>query len=101
MGRPRKHNRHLPARMQLRRGAYYYVVGGVWSPLGRDYGEALRLWAEHEGRTVAKGNTVADALAYYLHARGPELSQRTMEAYRVSQKKLCAEFGDKRLNRLR
>src|SRR5690606_18045140 len=87
--------------MQLRRGAYYYVVGGVWSPLGRDYGEALRLWAEHEGRTVAKGNTVADALAYYLHARGPELSPRTMEAYRVSQKKLCAEFGDKRLNRLR
>jgi integrase len=101
MGRPRKHNKHLPARMQLRRGAYYYVVGGVWSPLGRDYGEALRLWAENEGRTVAKGSTVADAIAYYLHARGPDLSPRTVEAYRVSQRKLGEAFGEKRLNRLK
>lgn len=101
MGRPRTSNKHLPVRMQLRRGAYYYVVRGEWSPLGRDYGEALRLWAELEGRTVAKGNTVADALAYYLHARAPELSPRTLDAYRVSQRKLCERFGDARLNRLR
>lgn len=101
MGRPRLHNRHLPRRMLMRRGAYYYVVSGKWSPLGRDYGEALRLWAEYEGRTVAKGTTVAEALAYYLHARAAELSPRTLDAYRTSQRKLGAVFGSTALNRLR
>lgn len=101
MGRPRKTNKHLPQRMMLRRGAYYYVVSGDWTPLGRDYGEALRLWAENEGRAVAKGSTVADAIAYYLHARAPELAVKTLEAYRVSQRKLCEAFGETRLNRLK
>ena len=101
MGRPRKTNRHLPRRMMLRRGAYYYVVRGEWMPLGRDYGEALRLWAEFEGRTVTKGRTVADALAYYIDARTPEIAPKTLEAYRVSQRQLCAMWGGKRLTELR
>lgn len=87
--------------MLQRRGAYYYVVDGVWTPLGRDYGEALRLWAEYEGRSVTKGQTVADAIAYYIDARKPELSPKTVEAYMVSQKKLGAAFGTKRLTALK
>jgi integrase len=87
--------------MMMRRGAYYYVYSGEWMPLGRDYGEALRLWAEMEGRSIAKGQTVADALAYYIIAKTPELSPRTMEAYRVSQTKLGAKFGTMRLEALR
>lgn len=70
-------------------------------PLGRDYGEALRLWAELEGRSVSKGTTVADALAYYITAKTPELSPRTLDAYRLSQAALGAKFGDKRLEALR
>ena len=101
MGRPRKHNRHLPRRMMQRRGAYYYVVQGEWLPLGRDYGEALRLWAEMEGRDKPKGNTVADALAYYLAAKDAELSPRTKEGYKVSQKRLGEKFGTKALEQLR
>lgn len=101
MGRPRKHNRHLPRRMMQRRGAYYYVVLGEWLPLGRDYGEALRLWAEMEGRAVQRGTTVADALAYYITAKTPELAPRTLEAYRLSQAALGAKFGTLRLEALR
>lgn len=101
MGRPRKHNKHLPQRMFLRRGAYYYVVQGKWSPLGRDYGEALRLWAEYEGRAVTKGKTVADAVAYYIRARTPELSPRTLAAYEISQQQIVAMWGHKRLTELR
>lgn len=101
MGRPRKHNRHLPRRVQLRRGAYYYVVRGEWMPLGRDYGEALRLWAEYEGRAVTKGRTVADAVAYYIDARTPELAAKTLEGYRISQRQIGAMWGDKRLTELK
>lgn len=101
MGRPRKQNRHLPQRMMQRRGAYYYVVQGEWRPLGRDFGEALRLWAEWEGQDRPKGSTVADALAYYLIAKTPELSPKTMEGYRVSQMKLTERFGDTRLESLK
>ena len=101
MGRPRKHNRHLPRRMQLRRGAYYYLAAGEWLPLGRDYGEALRLWAEYEGVKTPKGNTVADALAYYIAAKRPDLSPKTIEGYTNSQKALLAEFGNIKLESLR
>lgn len=101
MGRPRKQNRHLPQRMMQRRGAYYYVVRGEWRPLGRDYGEALRLWAEWEGEDRPKGSTVADAIAYYLIAKTPELSPKTLESYRTSQAKLVERFGSTRLEALR
>jgi integrase len=101
MGRPRKHDKHLPRHLMQRRGAYYYVIGGVWSPLGRDYGEALRTWADLEGRQVPKGRTVADALAYYIIARTPDLSPKTVEAYKVSEKKLVERFGPIRLDALR
>lgn len=101
MGRPRKVNKHLPRRMQLRRGAYYYVVAGEWMPLGRDYGEALRLWAEYEGVNTPKGRTVADAVSYYIAAKRPELSPKTIEGYENSQKALAAEFGPVKLESLR
>lgn len=43
--RPRKTDRHLPACVYLRHGAYYYVHGGKWSMLGRDLHTALREYA--------------------------------------------------------
>jgi site-specific recombinase XerD len=44
--RPRKSNRHLPKSVYERRGAYYYVKGGVWEPLGRDLSKALAKYGD-------------------------------------------------------
>ncbi len=53
MGRARTKNKHLPPRMQLKRGRFYYTpyVGGkvVWKALGDDYVQALMRWKELEG----------------------------------------------------
>lgn len=101
MGRRRKHQTFLPQRMYQRRGAYYYVAQGVWHPLGKDYGEALRQWADFEGRKTPKGKTVADALAYYLRAKTPELSPATIAGYTLSARKLTEKFGAMRLEELK
>lgn len=87
--------------MQQRRGAYYYLAQGRWLPLGKDYGEALRKWAQYEGENTPKGKTVADAVTHYLIAKTPELAARTLEGYRVSEKRLGEKFGTTRLMDLR
>jgi len=43
--RPRKKNRHLPNRMYLKHGRYYFVQDGKWHPLSKDYPESLRHYA--------------------------------------------------------
>lgn len=53
MGRPRTLNLHLPPRMRIRKGRYYYDTQGKPRkeiPLGADYGAALVKWAELEGK---------------------------------------------------
>ena len=46
MGRLRKSNKHLPQRVYLRRGAYFYVDRqGNWHNLGRDLGSMYRAFA--------------------------------------------------------
>lgn len=47
MPRPRKHNRHLPERMYMKSGTYYFVdQNNKWHSLGKDYGDALRAYAD-------------------------------------------------------
>lgn len=46
MNRPRKKDRHLPACMYHRHGAYYLVRKGVWTRLGTDLGASLREYAK-------------------------------------------------------
>lgn len=43
--RPRKHDRHLPACVYHRHGAYYLVKGGKWVKLGADLKTALAEYA--------------------------------------------------------
>lgn len=45
MNRPRKKDRHLPACMYHRHGAYYLVRRGVWTRLGTDLAASLREYA--------------------------------------------------------
>lgn len=93
MGRRRKHNRHLPAGMYLRHGAYYYVARGNWIRLAREYGPALIRYADFVG-SVPKVKTVRDAIAHYLGSSAKRLAPATMDAYRRSAANLIAVFGD-------
>jgi integrase len=93
MGRRRKHDRHLPARMYQRRGVYYYVdAGGAWRNLGRDYGAALIRYAEIVGERP-QVRTVADLLAQYLEHASGRCKPATMANYRISTANLCRVFG--------
>lgn len=92
MGRPRKHNRHLPECMFQRRGAYYFVKDKKWLPLGREYGAALMKYAALVGSPHAI-NTVKDAVWAYIEHRKPKLAAATLEGYRRSATNLCAVFG--------
>jgi integrase len=53
VGRNRKKDKHLPPRMQMKRGRYYwtpYVDGKLkWRPLGGDYVQAMLQWRDLEG----------------------------------------------------
>lgn len=105
MGRTRKHNRHLPPRMQIKRGVYYhtpYVDGKVrWHNLGREYGEALRQWAEREGERLMPGKTVGHAIDRYIIDALPQLKEKTQAGYRQSLKVLREVFGAMDLDQVR
>lgn len=45
MGRPRVHDKNLPANVRRKHGAYYYVRAGKWTRLGSTLSEALRAYA--------------------------------------------------------
>lgn len=92
MPRPRKHAKHLPACMYLRRGAYYFVRGGKWHPLGKSYPAALVKYADYVGETPAVA-TVHDAVWAYIEAKRTKLAPATLEAYSRSAAHLCAVFG--------
>ena len=70
MGRRRKNNLHLPPRMRLRHGAYYYTprVNGKQQciRLSRDYAEALALWAEHEGREGKNNGLISGMIDRFI-----------------------------------
>ena len=81
MGRPKKHDRHLPPRMRHKHGAYYRVAGGRWEPLGKVYGEALRLWAELEA-APSRVSTIGEAIQAYEIDKVPKLAEATRRDYR-------------------
>jgi integrase len=93
MTRTRKKDRHLPACVYLKHGAYWYVQKGRWTRLGADLQTALAEYARLRERP--KGGMVAlidDALAHMK----PKLAKSTIEQYEVAAKKLreiLAEFA--------
>lgn len=92
MGRPRKHDRHLPANMQRKHGAYYFVKAKKWHPLGKEYGAALVKYATLVG-TPVKVTTVKDAVWHYIEASNERLAPSTLAGYRASAANVCAVFG--------
>lgn len=93
MGRPRKHNKHLPRGMLQRRGTYYYVRGTAsWINLGREYGSALIQYAGLVGERPTV-TTVQQAVSHYLESSANRLKPATLEGYRYSAINLAGVFG--------
>ena len=102
MGRPRKHAKHLPANMMFRHGRYYFVKSGKWRPLSKEYGAALKAYADLVGKPVDV-RTVHDAVwAYIEYAKTRKhkkpIAPSTIANYHHSAANVCAVFGRMDLN---
>ena len=91
MGRPRSHHKHLPERMRFRHGAFYYA-GESWVHLGREYGEALKLYADIVGKRETV-YTVKQALDSYIAHSAHRLRKITILNYQYNAKRLIPVFG--------
>lgn len=104
MGRQKLHNRHLPPRMLFHHGAYWHTVRldgrPRWVRLSADYAEALNLYYQREGRTLA-GSTVNDALSRYDREVLPGKAPKTQDGYRSYIRRLREIFGDCQLASVR
>lgn len=95
MPRPRKHNTHLPRSMQFKHGAYYFLAGGKWLPLGKEYSAALRQYADLIGAPRTR-LTISDMMTAYLsngRTRKKPLSPATIDGYEHSAARLRPFFG--------
>ena len=93
MARPRKDRLDLPECVYYRSRAYYYVTGGVWTRLGKDYGEAMLAWAELVRQPRGPIVTVSDLLDRYALEVIPTKSERTQKDNRNELRFLRAFFG--------
>lgn len=100
MGRHRSTNKHLPRRMVFQHGAYYHVLtvgkSKRWTPLSRDFGAALKKWAEIEGRDAPVPQNVAGLVSAYLVVSQATLAAETMKGYQRSAVRLAKVFGHMR-----
>lgn len=102
---PRKRsaeNRGLPARWQLKHGAYFYRVPpgleSLWDGkqmfrLGASLPEAYKIWAERVGRD-AKASTIGQLLDRYTLEVVPTKAMTTRAGNQLAIKSLRAVFGD-------
>lgn len=90
-------SRTLPRHLRYKHGAYYYdaIVHGkrTWKRLGTDYGQALREWAELEGRETPSLRTLADAIGRYLADSTRRLRPSTLAAYEQNAKMILPVLG--------
>jgi integrase len=97
MGRPRKNKKHLPPRMQEKRGVYYHTLfidGKVkWIRLADNYADALRIWAEREGASQKTGSTANHMIDRYVLEILPKLALKTQDERTRQSKKLKQVFG--------
>lgn len=91
MNRPRKSNRHLPAKMYFKHGRHWYVSGGKWTALAVDYGEAL---TEYARITSAPKGSMEALIDRVLIAISPKLKLRTVSQYKLAAKMLKKAFAE-------
>lgn len=92
MTRPRKKDRHLPACVYRRHGAYYYVRHGKWERLAADLPTALERYA----RIISEpsGSGMADLISKVLEHVRPRLARNTAKNYEVAARQLKEVFAE-------
>jgi len=98
MGRPRKHNKHLPPCVYERHGAFWLVRGGKWLRLGSTLAEAMTAYAaahQPAGRGTMAG-VIADAMVEIL----PRVKPTTRKQYELAAKVLRQAFAEFRVEQV-
>jgi len=93
MNRPRKRDKHLPACVFKRHGAYYYVKAGKWTRLGDTLPVALAEYARRQG---TGSGSMGPLIMAALDARKSRLAKSTWESYQdIARRlsKIMAEFN--------
>lgn len=89
MNRPRQKNNHLPRCVYQKHGAYYFVKGGKWHPLGKSLREALTKYADlFDAPKGSMPELIGAALATIL----PKVATSTQSQYLTAGRKLSAAF---------
>src|SRR5262245_11129794 len=97
MGRRRRKDKHLPERMYLRSGGYYFVEygSGKWVSLGRDYVRAMAEYARLRG-PAGPMSTMGDVIDRYMVEVAPEKATDTYKGNVLEAKHLKSAFGKMR-----
>ena len=94
--RPRKKDRHLPACMYQKHGAYYLVRKGKWKRLGTDFQASLAEYAKLLDKSSQGGmpKLIDDALEHMRTRTKPPLKPNTLKQYEAACARLKANFAD-------
>ncbi|CDF82618.1 phage integrase family protein [Pseudomonas knackmussii B13] len=92
--RPRKKDRHLPAKVYQKHGAFYYVHQGKWERLGSTLEAALKEYAKKVA--PRSGGAMPDLIDEVLRHISPNLASNTVTQYTTLAerlKKILAQFN--------
>jgi len=94
--RPRKKDRHLPACMYQKHGAYYLVRKGKWKRLGTDFQASLAEYAKllDKGSQGGMPKLIDDALEHMRTRTKPPLKPNTLKQYEAACERLKENFAD-------
>jgi integrase len=95
MGRKRSVNLSDPPRLRRKGKAYYYDHGGKprrWEPLGTDYLEALRRYADIEGQPAKLPDTFAAVAQRFAEAKLLQVAAKTRREYEAGLARLRLVF---------
>lgn len=94
--RPRKKDRHLPACMYQKHGAYYLVRKGKWVRLGTEFQASLAEYAMLLDKRSLGGmpKLIDDALEHMRTRTKPALKPNTLKQYEAAAERLKENFAD-------
>lgn len=90
--RPRKKDRHLPACMYQKHGAYYLVRKGKWERLDSDYQAALLAYAKKTSSSSLGG--MPDLIDRAMAQHCKKLSANTVKQYSAAAERLKEIFAE-------
>lgn len=92
--RPRKKDRHLPACMYKKHGAYYLVRKGKWERLDSDYQAALLAYAKKTSTSNVAGMPALIDKALAHHIKVKPLAANTVLQYEIAAARLRDIFAE-------